>query len=131
MKTGFCFFLVCAILSVQWLNHPTPGTSNLGPTLFSSSTQELLAATIRPGPNAFRRVRELIFILRRWRSSFKLLEYVCAENEKDHKHLVGTVSDSKPAPATVAPEVLSQYVGSYEFAFPDARIEFFRNSSGT
>jgi hypothetical protein len=49
----------------------------------------------------------------------EILEYVCAENEKDHKHLVGTVSDSKPAPVTVAPEVLAQYVGSYEFAFPE------------
>src|ERR1700693_5965657 len=25
MKTGFCFFVLCATLSAQWLNHPTPG----------------------------------------------------------------------------------------------------------
>jgi hypothetical protein len=49
----------------------------------------------------------------------EILEYVCAENEKDHQHLVGTVSDSKPAAVKVAPEVLAQYVGTYEFAFPE------------
>jgi hypothetical protein len=49
----------------------------------------------------------------------EVLEYVCAENEKDHRHLIGTVSDSKPAAVTVAPEVLARYVGSYEFAFPE------------
>jgi hypothetical protein len=49
----------------------------------------------------------------------EVLEYVCAENEKDHRHLVGTVSDSKPPAVTVASEVLARYVGSYEFAFPE------------
>ena len=49
----------------------------------------------------------------------EILEYVCAENEKDHRHLVGTVSDSKPAAVKVAPEVLAKYVGSHEFAFPE------------
>jgi hypothetical protein len=49
----------------------------------------------------------------------EILEYVCAENEKDHRHLVGTVSDSKPPAVTVAPELLARYVGSYEFAFPE------------
>jgi hypothetical protein len=49
----------------------------------------------------------------------EVLEYVCAENEKDHRHLVGTVSDSRPAAVTLSPEVLAQYVGSYEFAFPE------------
>ena len=49
----------------------------------------------------------------------EILEYVCAENEKDHRHLVGSVSDSKPTAVTVAPEVLAKYVGSYEFAFPE------------
>lgn len=39
-----------------------------------------------------------------------VLEYVCAENEKDHQHLVGTTSDAKPAVVIVAPEVLAQYV---------------------
>jgi hypothetical protein len=48
-----------------------------------------------------------------------ILEYVCAENEKDRQHLVGTTSDAKPAAVKVAPEVLAQYVGSYEFAFPE------------
>ncbi len=36
-----------------------------------------------------------------------VLEYVCAENEKDHQHLVGTTSDAKPAVVIVAPEVLA------------------------
>src|ERR1700685_367883 len=49
----------------------------------------------------------------------EILEYVCAENEKDHRHLVGSVSDSKPVAVTVPPEVLAKYVGSYEFAFPE------------
>ena len=49
----------------------------------------------------------------------EILEYVCAENEKDHQHLVGTASDSKPAAVKVTPEVLAQYVGAYEFAFPE------------
>ena len=49
----------------------------------------------------------------------EILEYVCAENEKDHRHLVGSVSDSQPAEVKVAPEVLARYVGSYEFAFPE------------
>lgn len=102
----------------------------------------------------------------------EILEFVCAENEKDRQHMVGTPSDSKPPAAKVAPAVLVQYVGSYEFAFPEnptvpgtynvtmsdgalfmdtegknrtsliptsetvmylgnARIEFFKNSSGT
>jgi hypothetical protein len=49
----------------------------------------------------------------------EILEYVCAENEKDHRHLIGTSSDATPPAVTVAPEVLSKYVGSYEFAFPE------------
>jgi hypothetical protein len=49
----------------------------------------------------------------------EILEYVCAENERDHRHLVGTLSDTKPVAVTVAPEVLAKYVGSYEFAFPE------------
>jgi hypothetical protein len=49
----------------------------------------------------------------------EILEYVCAENEKDHAHLVGTASDSKPAAVTVAPELLAKYAGSYEFAIPE------------
>ena len=49
----------------------------------------------------------------------EILEYVCAENEKDRRHLVGTPTDSKPPAVTVAPDVLSKYVGAYEFAFPE------------
>jgi hypothetical protein len=44
------------------------------------------------------------------------LEYVCNENEQDHKHLVGKASDDKGV--AVAPEVLAKYAGSYEFKTP-------------
>jgi hypothetical protein len=43
-----------------------------------------------------------------------LLEYVCAENEKDNVHLVGTLSDQTKNAVKLAPEVLSKYVGTYE-----------------
>ena len=42
-----------------------------------------------------------------------LLEYVCAENEKDSVHLVGTLSDDTKNAVKVAPEILSKYVGTY------------------
>lgn len=45
------------------------------------------------------------------------IEYVCNENEKDRGHLVGKASDEKSI--KVAPEVLSKYVGSYEFRIPE------------
>jgi hypothetical protein len=50
-----------------------------------------------------------------------LLEYVCAENEKDRSRLVGTLSEVRKAftPATVSPTVLAQYVGTYDFRFPE------------
>ena len=49
----------------------------------------------------------------------ELLEYVCNENEKDHQHLVGKASDDKKLAVKVAPQVLSKYVGTYEFRPPD------------
>lgn len=49
----------------------------------------------------------------------EILEYVCAENEKDRQHSVGTISDSRPPAVTVEPGVLTQYIGSYEFAYPE------------
>jgi len=48
-----------------------------------------------------------------------MLEYICAENEQDRKHLVGQASDDKKYEVKVAPEILAQYVGTYEFAFPE------------
>jgi hypothetical protein len=42
-----------------------------------------------------------------------LLEYVCAENEKDSVHLVGKHSDDEKNAVKVAPEVLSRYLGTY------------------
>jgi hypothetical protein len=51
----------------------------------------------------------------------ELLEYVCVENEKDRAQLVGTVSqDMKAAkPVKVAPAILEQYVGTYDFRWPE------------
>ena len=55
----------------------------------------------------------------------ELLEYVCAQNEKDRwgQHLVGTVSEEMKAikPVKVAPEILAQYVGTYDFRWPENR----------
>jgi hypothetical protein len=42
----------------------------------------------------------------------EMLEYVCAENEKDRSHLVGRTAEEKKV--TVAPEILAKYVGIYE-----------------
>lgn len=51
----------------------------------------------------------------------ELLEYVCSENEKDRGRLIGTVSEEKKTftPVTVAPAVLAQYVGTYDFRWPE------------
>ena len=53
----------------------------------------------------------------------ELLEYVCAENEKDRgdQRLIGTASEELKAvtPVKVAPGLLAQYVGSYDFRFPE------------
>jgi hypothetical protein len=48
-----------------------------------------------------------------YRADTDLLEYVCAENEKDSVHLVGTLSDDTKNAVKVAPEILSKYVGTY------------------
>lgn len=49
----------------------------------------------------------------------EVLEYVCAENEKDYGHLVGRASDDKKYAVKVAPAVLSRYVGAYELRYPE------------
>jgi hypothetical protein len=49
-----------------------------------------------------------------YRPDTELLEYVCAENEKDHVHLVGKLSDEAKDAVTVPPEILSEYLGTYE-----------------
>jgi hypothetical protein len=46
------------------------------------------------------------------------LEMVGCENERDLRHFVGKASDQKGI--TVAPEILSRYVGSYELKLPDS-----------
>jgi len=48
-----------------------------------------------------------------------LIEYVCAENEKDRAHLVGKISDDRSVPVKVASEVLAKYAGRYDFRFPE------------
>ncbi len=48
----------------------------------------------------------------------ELLECVCAENERDHSHLVGKASDDKQKEVKVGPEILKTYVGVYEFKLP-------------
>jgi len=49
----------------------------------------------------------------------ELLEYVCAENEKDAAHLVGRTNEEKKV--YVAPEVLATYTGTYEEVSNDSR----------
>ena len=53
----------------------------------------------------------------------ELLEYVCSENDKYRKdqHPVGTRSEEVKAvkPVQVAPEILAQYVGTYDFRWPE------------
>jgi len=46
------------------------------------------------------------------------LEYVCAENERDRSHLVGKAADDKSKEVKVAPEILKQYAGIYEYRPP-------------
>jgi len=50
----------------------------------------------------------------------EMIEFVCAENEQDRRHLVGKASDDQKYAVKVAPEVLSRYVGAYEFRFPES-----------
>jgi hypothetical protein len=49
----------------------------------------------------------------------ELIEYVCAENEKDRPHLVGKNSDDTKKAVKLAPEILSKYVGTYQFHAKD------------
>ena len=48
----------------------------------------------------------------------EMIEYVCAENERDRTHLVGKASDDKKKEVTVPLEVLKQYAGVYEYKPP-------------
>jgi hypothetical protein len=49
----------------------------------------------------------------------EMIEYVCAENERDRQHLVGKASDETKNEVAVAPEILLKYTGTYEFHPPD------------
>jgi hypothetical protein len=44
-----------------------------------------------------------------------MIEYVCAENERDDKHLIGAVSDEKKHEVQVPETTLALYDGDYEF----------------
>ena len=50
-----------------------------------------------------------------------LLEYVCAENERDRGRLIGTVTEEKKTftPVKVPAAVLAQYVGTYDWRWPE------------
>jgi hypothetical protein len=48
----------------------------------------------------------------------EMIEYVCAENEKDRAHLVGKASDDAKDAVTVSPAILAKYVGAYELRWP-------------
>jgi hypothetical protein len=48
----------------------------------------------------------------------EMLEYVCAENERDRGHLIGKAANDKKNEVKVAPEILKQYVGVYELRLP-------------
>jgi len=49
----------------------------------------------------------------------EIIEYICAENEKDRQHLVGTASDDKHLAVKVLPALLAKYAGTYDFRFPE------------
>jgi hypothetical protein len=53
-----------------------------------------------------------------FRADNDMLEYVCNENEKDFIHIIGKTSDDLKYAVKVAPEVLAQYVGTYELTSP-------------
>jgi len=50
----------------------------------------------------------------------ELLEYVCAEGEKDSNHLVGKATDDKPVAVNVPQDVLAKYAGTYDYRFPES-----------
>jgi hypothetical protein len=45
----------------------------------------------------------------------ELIEFICRENEKDYEHMHGSALDKKQQ---VSADVLSKYVGAYEYAAP-------------
>jgi hypothetical protein len=49
----------------------------------------------------------------------EMIEYVCAENERDRGHLVGKVADETKNAVTVAPAILAKYAGVYDFKPPE------------
>ena len=49
----------------------------------------------------------------------EMIEYVCAENERDRQHLVGKAADELKNAVKVAPQILAKYAGVYDFKPPD------------
>jgi hypothetical protein len=57
----------------------------------------------------------------------ELIEDVC-DNEKDDSHLVGRVAADNQKAVNVAPEILAQYAGAYEFPVPNSAPQVLRVS---
>lgn len=49
----------------------------------------------------------------------EMIEYVCAENERDRGHLIGKASDEKKSAVKIAAAILNQYAGVYEYKPPN------------
>ena len=49
----------------------------------------------------------------------EMIEYVCAENERDRQHLVGKAADELKNAVVVAPQILAKYAGVYDFKPPE------------
>ncbi len=49
----------------------------------------------------------------------EMIEYVCAENERDRQHLVGKAADELRNGVIVAPQILAKYAGVYDFKPPE------------
>ena len=49
----------------------------------------------------------------------EMIEYVCAENERDRQHLVGKAADELKNALAVAPQILAKYTGVYDFKPPE------------
>lgn len=49
----------------------------------------------------------------------EMIEYVCAENERDRQHMVGSAADELKNAVTVAPQILAKYAGIYDFKPPE------------
>lgn len=58
-----------------------------------------------------------------YRPDTELIEYVCAEDERDHVHLVGKNSDDLKNVVKVAPEILGKYVHRPDISMTNSSAE--------